>query len=230
VLHDFDVAGFSIFGTLGIDGRRYQFKNEVPIYDIGLRLDDVKAMVLPGEIVTTSGDWGARQLTLEEHGATMAEIGFLRSHRVELNAMTSDQFIAFLERKLTEHGVAKVVPQTGTLEARARRVLEQKLALSRIAQGGRVGARPCHLCRRDHRACIFFKGQIEMDTSPETALAVETLDLSNRAAWAEINRALIRDCGFKIGRGMTDVAKMVWAERKRLHRERRQARAVALAA
>ena len=35
----------------------------------------------------------------------------LRStRRVELNAMTSPQFVAFIERKLREHGIAKVIP------------------------------------------------------------------------------------------------------------------------
>jgi hypothetical protein len=38
VLRDFDVSGFSICGTLGTDGRRYTFKNKVPIVDLGLRL------------------------------------------------------------------------------------------------------------------------------------------------------------------------------------------------
>jgi hypothetical protein len=56
---------------------------------------------------------------LRENGATEAEITFmfgdfdaLRStRRVELNAMTSPQFIAFVERKLRENGVAKIVPE-----------------------------------------------------------------------------------------------------------------------
>jgi hypothetical protein len=38
VLHDLDVAGFSIFGTLASNGRRYTHMNEVPLINIGLRL------------------------------------------------------------------------------------------------------------------------------------------------------------------------------------------------
>ena len=45
VMHDFDVSGFSIFGTLGTDGRRYTFENDLPIVDIGLRLADVRRWV-----------------------------------------------------------------------------------------------------------------------------------------------------------------------------------------
>jgi hypothetical protein len=128
VMHDFDVSGFSIFGTLGTDGRRYTFVNELPIVDIGLRLDDVAAMDLQSEPVETSGSWSSRSRTLAEHGATREEINFLQTRRVELNAMTAPVFVAFLQRKLAEHGVLKVVPDESVLERHARRVIEQGLA------------------------------------------------------------------------------------------------------
>jgi predicted transcriptional regulator len=58
------------------------------------------------------------------------EVGYGRDaywqcKHVELNAMTSPQFIAWLERKFAEHGVEKVIPDDKTLaEAwqRARRI------------------------------------------------------------------------------------------------------------
>ena len=127
VAHDFDVSGFSIFGTLGSDGRRYQFHNEVHIVDIGLRLSDVEAMGLDSEPVETSGDWSARSATLSAHGASVTEIKFLRHRRVELNAMPADMFVRFLERKLVEHGVGKVVPDNDVLEQHARHVLTRAL-------------------------------------------------------------------------------------------------------
>jgi hypothetical protein len=37
------------------------------------------------------------------------------TRRVELNAMTSPQFISFVERKLNEHGVKKIVPEDNDL-------------------------------------------------------------------------------------------------------------------
>src|SRR5262245_31205640 len=40
VLHDFDVAGFLILGTLQRDTRRYQFSSAVEVIDLGLRLGD----------------------------------------------------------------------------------------------------------------------------------------------------------------------------------------------
>ena len=44
VLHDFDVAGFLILGTLQRDTRRYQFSNAVEVVDLGLRLADIEGL------------------------------------------------------------------------------------------------------------------------------------------------------------------------------------------
>jgi len=127
VLHDFDVTGFSIFGTLATDGRRYVYENTVNMVDLGLRLADVQRLALQSEPVEVK-DWPKRRVTLAKHGATRDEITFLRDRRVELNAMTSRQFIDFIELKLAEHGVEKVVPADDIIEAHARRLIEQHLA------------------------------------------------------------------------------------------------------
>ena len=133
VLHDFDVSGFSIFGTLGTSNRRYSFVNDVPVVDIGLRLDDVEEMGLESEPVDVSGNWWKRKQTLQRHGATPAEIAFLEESRVELNAMTSRQLLDFVEEKLNEHGVEKLIPEDARLEQHARRLIEQRLAVAAIA-------------------------------------------------------------------------------------------------
>jgi DNA topoisomerase 6 subunit A-like protein len=128
VVHDFDVSGFSIFGTLARSSRRYRFDNKVRIIDLGLRLKDVEAMGLQSEPVEIKGDWSKRAATLVNHGASSDEIAFLRHSRVELNAMPSEVFVRFLERKLTEHGVCKVVPaDDNALKQHARRVIARAL-------------------------------------------------------------------------------------------------------
>jgi len=128
VLHDFDVSGFTIFGTLASDSRRYQFRNKVRIVDIGLRLADVEALDLQSEPVSVSGKWASRAETLAQYGATGEEIAFLRTQRVELNAMTSRQFVDHLEAKLAEHGISKVIPEEKVLESHARYLLEVLIA------------------------------------------------------------------------------------------------------
>ena len=132
VLHDFDVTGFAIFGTLGSDGRRYVYENDVAFIDLGLRLADIDG--LQSEPVEIKGDLDVRAETLRGHGATEEEIDYLlgfedgQPRRVELNAMTSRQFINFLEAKLATHGVRKIIPDEETIERHARRLLEKQLA------------------------------------------------------------------------------------------------------
>jgi hypothetical protein len=116
VLHDFDVAGFSIKKTLTESGERYQFRHKVNFIDLGLRLADVEALGLPSEKVRLRDSRSATADRLRINGATPAEIGFLTGgERVELNALPSDQFIALVERKLAAHGVAKMVPPVDML-------------------------------------------------------------------------------------------------------------------
>jgi len=48
-------------------------------------------------------------------GVHQAAIDFLRDQKVELNAMTSRQLVNFVESKLKQHGIAKVIPDSETL-------------------------------------------------------------------------------------------------------------------
>ena len=118
VLHDFDKAGFSIAGTLQRDTRRYEFGGEIKIIDIGLRLDDVMALGLEGkaESVFDRGNDDAKRENLRLNGATDEEVEFLLHRRVELNALTSDQLVAFIESKLDVHGIKKLVPPKALLD------------------------------------------------------------------------------------------------------------------
>jgi DNA topoisomerase VI subunit B len=134
VLHDFDVTGFSIFGTLGTDSRRYTFENVAPLIDIGLRLADVQSMNLESEPVAVGGNWEKRAATLRRHGAAEDEIAFLRNRRVELNAMTSRQLVDFIETKFAEHNVTKIIPEDTVIERHARRTIEQRLLERAIAK------------------------------------------------------------------------------------------------
>jgi hypothetical protein len=124
LLHDFDKAGFLIAGTLQRDTRRYEFQNSIEVIELSLSLADVKAMGLEGEYQHhPKADKNALIANLRENGATEAEIEFMfrdfdttrSTRRVELNAMTSPQFISFVERKLNEHGIKKIVPDKAEL-------------------------------------------------------------------------------------------------------------------
>ena len=124
IAHDFDKSGMTIARTLANDTSRYQFQIKPEVIDIGLRLEDVYDWGLGSEPV----DYGKSdpRPELRACGCSEDEINFLaRSHygetfkgdRVELNALTSPQFIEWLENKFSEHGVTKVIPSESDLEA-----------------------------------------------------------------------------------------------------------------
>jgi hypothetical protein len=152
VLHDFDKSGFSIAGTLQRDTRRYSFESAIRVIDLGLRLKDVQKWRLVSEEVSygKSDPTGNR----EENGATDDEIAFLcdeeRSRwdryvgrRVELNAFSSGDLIAWVEDGLGRHGVRKVLPDAETLEAAFRRAAANAILaeqLPRIVEGARAQA------------------------------------------------------------------------------------------
>jgi DNA topoisomerase VI subunit B len=143
VLHDFDREGFGIAKTLVSDSPRYEFENEsIKVHDLGFRLGDVRG--LENEEAPISRSYEALRRRLRINGATEAEIAYLldgpikindegvrvieTGKRVELNAMTSDVFVAFVERKLTEAGARKVVPGKALLDLTYRAFAREKIA------------------------------------------------------------------------------------------------------
>jgi hypothetical protein len=58
-------------------------------------------------------------------GGTWEE--WLQTHRIELNAMTTPQFIAWLERKMLDHGVGKLVPPDEVLVEELANRIEEKV-------------------------------------------------------------------------------------------------------
>lgn len=130
-LHDFDVAGFTI-GRIGEDTDRYTFENDIDVINIGLRLRDVEDLEHDGAVVLDAlaetcnirDDFEKKREALENSGATEEEIDFLLGEgefeeegprRIELNALTSRQLVDLIERRLFEHEIEKVVPDTEDL-------------------------------------------------------------------------------------------------------------------
>ena len=114
VLHDFDVAGFLILGTLNRDTRRYVFSNTIEPIDLGLRVEDIAGLEREPAAATKTNQHTLRE-QLATNDAMPAEIDILLKERVELNAMGSGELIAMIERKLKAHGIKKVVPDDDLL-------------------------------------------------------------------------------------------------------------------
>jgi hypothetical protein len=146
VAHDFDVAGFVIAHWLSHSNERYQFKNEPKVIDLGLRLADVQRLGLQSEEQVHAQkkdptkkffEWGTGAVTEEEadflRGSQLFN-GHWSGQRVELNAMTSAQFVAWLEEKLARAGVTKVVPDKAVLRKAWKRALWMAQAREAVAQ------------------------------------------------------------------------------------------------
>jgi hypothetical protein len=131
VLHDFDRSGACIAHSLGHDTWRHKFKVPPNVIDIGLSLEEARAMGLQDE---AAPDGGPGEDTLREYGRTEEEIDFLirRKRRYELNAMTADMIVSLMEDKLNEHGGGKVIPSEEIVEQHARRLLARRLIQGRI--------------------------------------------------------------------------------------------------
>jgi hypothetical protein len=130
-LRDFDKTGFSISGTLQRDTWRYKLRHRIQVIELSLSLTDVENILTDVENMGLQfeyqhhpkGNKATMIVNLAKNGASEDEIDFmfadfdrLRStRRVELNAMTSPQFIAFIERKLTKIGIKKIVPDQDKL-------------------------------------------------------------------------------------------------------------------
>ena len=131
VVHDFDKSGIEILHTLYSNTRRYTYRTPPQVMDLGFRLSDVQG--LERERVEYTGAKKSPAIHLRTCGATEAECAFLVRResgqwvgdRVELNAMRSDQFIAWLEGKFAEVGVEKVVPDAETLACAYRLALRK---------------------------------------------------------------------------------------------------------
>ena len=152
ILHDLDIAGFTIAHWLSHDNERYRFRNTPKVIDLGLRLADVERLALQSEeqVLRQWKDPTEKFLNWDDDEVTQEEAAFLRGkdsyrgywtgQRVELNAMTSRQFIDWLEEKLRKAGVKKVVPGAAVLEEAWQRALWLAEVRTQIAE---VSTEPC---------------------------------------------------------------------------------------
>jgi len=140
VLHDFDFAGFKIVNTLRTGTRLAPATPNV--IDLGFRLKDVK------DLETEDVSYNQRKdprIKLRDYGTTEEEQNFLvnvreneyhhsswTGKRVELNVLTSEEFIEFIRKKLTEHDVEKIIPDDGVLEEAYKRAVYGQRILAKV--------------------------------------------------------------------------------------------------
>ncbi|MFE2725028.1 ATP-binding protein [Kitasatospora sp. NPDC059327] len=139
VLHDADPYGYNIARTLGEETARMP-DHRVKVIDLGLSVDDAIAKGLDSEPDTRDAALPARILphltdTAREWftGAPIAwrpngEPAKWRYQRVELNAFSSPELIAYIKEGLARHhATGKVVPPDDQLRATARQRLHRSV-------------------------------------------------------------------------------------------------------
>ena len=96
-----------------------------------MRLGDIDGLETE-DASTIAATFDAVTANLRENGATEEEIDFLLQRRVELNAMTAPQLVAFIERKLERSASRRSFPTDETLEHAYRRTRVHDLMDERI--------------------------------------------------------------------------------------------------
>src|SRR5262245_57764560 len=97
--------------------------------ELGLEVEDVEK----GDKHKPVAEYVLERKDAAPDGTSWEE--WLQKHRVELNAMTTPQFIAWLDRKMAKHGDGKLVPPSGVvvreleeqLEGRMRSIITERI-------------------------------------------------------------------------------------------------------
>jgi hypothetical protein len=185
-IRDFDLDGFKIAGTLREGTRRYSWRSRGAI-DLGLRGEDIETWELEREEVFYRGAGGhllddkeaiRRKIkpTVLSYGGNGTEVEILLTHRVELNAFSSDQLVEWIEGKLEEHGVKKVIPSDEVLLQAARGFARDAIAARHLkALGGQIAA------ELDGLELDNFRDEV-----------VDALADTDELAWDEALKALVR--------------------------------------
>jgi hypothetical protein len=127
-VHDADAYGTMIYQTFQ-EATKARGARKIQIVNLGLEpwdavdgfeIEDVergdKRKPVAEYVIAREGGW-------EE---------WLQTHRVELNAMTTPEFIEWLDDKMAKHGAGKLIPPTKVLTAELEKKLEAKVRAAHI--------------------------------------------------------------------------------------------------
>ena len=125
-VHDADAHGTTIYETFQ-EETKARGARKITIVNLGLEPWEAREMGLGVEAVEEKDrSKGVAEYVLErEDGDYWKQ--WLQTHRVELNAMTTPAFIAWLDRKMAEHGDGKLIPPPEVLEVELESELEDQV-------------------------------------------------------------------------------------------------------
>ena len=132
---DADAYGTMIYQTLQ-EATKARGARKIDIVHLGLHPWEAIAMGLEVETV----ERGKKRKAVADYVKAADKSGvhgtgangdsweeWLQTHRIELNAMTTPQFIAWLDRKMADHGDGKLIPPADVLTAEFKQRIEKKV-------------------------------------------------------------------------------------------------------
>lgn len=121
-IHDADAYGTTIYQSLQ-DATKARPARKVKVINLGLELEEGLDMGLEPEDVEKPKD--PRPVA----NYVSPECGeWLQTHRIELNTMTTPQFLQWLDDKMEEFGRGKLIPPEETLDKELHETAREKLA------------------------------------------------------------------------------------------------------
>ena len=130
-VHDADASGTMIYQTFQ-EATKARGARKIKIINLGLEPWEAIDMGLEVETLPEGDQRKAVAdyvLRVDAEGPDDDEgwADWLQGNRVELNAMTTPQFIEWLDRKMVEHGGKKLIPPPEVIEEELEARIEEKL-------------------------------------------------------------------------------------------------------
>lgn len=125
-VHDADAFGTMIFQTLQ-EETKARARRRVEVVNLGLDPWEALGMGLEPERVEATDRSKAVADYVQARSDGPRWTNWLQTQRVELNEMTTPQLIAWLDAKMEEHGVGKVVPPVPVIADEARQQLVKQV-------------------------------------------------------------------------------------------------------
>jgi hypothetical protein len=132
-VHDADAAGTMIYQTFQ-EETKARGARRITIVNLGLEpWEAVEAGLEVEHVEEAEKHRAVAEYVRDRHDGDYW-VNWLQTHRVELNAMTTPQFIAWLDRKMAEDADGKLIPPPDILEAELKRRTEQKVRDAVVAR------------------------------------------------------------------------------------------------
>jgi hypothetical protein len=192
-LHDCDAAGTIIYQSLQNETRARP-ERSIEIDNLGLDVDEALRLEAGGVISEIEDISPDRRLPVADYAEKHAE--WFQSHRVELNAFTTEDFIKWLDGKMEECDSEKVVPPKKVLndsyEAQIRENLTQQIT-EKVLAAAKIDDQVDSAMRK--RAAAIRAKKKQLDDEVRQALLDDPQD-----SWDHVIKTIANDDTFDNGK------------------------------